>query len=183
MGIGCSFSSGPGRGLAGGLRYLVSTGATALLPTITGSWDELLAALTKLAGLARRRRCRSDAGRGPDRGHPRRRAVPQPGAQGAILDPATMRPPHVDELRALQNVAGGWIKMMTVAPELPGALAVIEEAVRLGIVPSIGHSEAPYETVLAAAAGRGPQVHPYVQRHASPAASRSRHGGGYLGRR
>ncbi len=160
-GIGCSFSSGPAEDSLAVCRYLVSTGATALLPTITGSWDELLAALTKLAGLA----AGGGVGQTPDGarivGIHVEGPYLNPARKGAI-DPATMRPPHVDELRRLQNVAGGWIKMMTVAPELPGALAVIEEAVRLGIVPSIGHSEAPYETVIAAAAaGARKSTHTY----------------------
>lgn len=59
-----------------------------------------------------------------------------------------MRPPSIDDLRRLQDTAAGTIRMMTVAPELPGALPVIEEMVRLDIVPSVGHSDATYEEVL-----------------------------------
>ena len=64
-------------------RYRATTGATALLPTITGTWDELLAALPKLAGVAEGagHGDRTDGGRRRD---PRRRAVPQPRAPGAI---------------------------------------------------------------------------------------------------
>jgi N-acetylglucosamine-6-phosphate deacetylase len=39
---------------------------------------------------------------------------------------------------------------MTIAPELPGGLDVVREAVRRGIVPSIGHSAAKYDEVVAA---------------------------------
>jgi N-acetylglucosamine-6-phosphate deacetylase len=160
-GAGCSFSSGPPEDALTVARYRATTGATALLPTITGAWDELLAALPKLAGLAE----------GP--GHADRTdgaalagvhvegPFLNPDRRGAI-SPATMRPPDVDDLRRLQDAARGWIKCMTVAPELPGALAVIETMVELGIVPSIGHSDATYEQVLdAAAAGARKATHTY----------------------
>ena len=101
-------------------RYRATTGATALLPTITGTWDELLAALPKLAGVA------EGAGHG-DRtdgaaivGIHVEGPFLNPERRGAI-SPATMRLPDVDDLRRLQDAAWGWIKCMTVAPELPGA--------------------------------------------------------------
>jgi N-acetylglucosamine-6-phosphate deacetylase len=160
-GAGCSFSSGPPEDTLTVARYRATTGATALLPTITGTWDELLAALSKLAGLAE------------GAGHAERTdgaAVAgihvegpflNPERQGAI-SPATMRPPDVDDLRRLQDAARGWIKCMTVAPELPGALPAIEAMVELGIVPSVGHSDATYEQVLdAAAAGARKSTHTY----------------------
>ncbi|MGH2350093.1 MAG: N-acetylglucosamine-6-phosphate deacetylase, partial [Chloroflexota bacterium] len=157
-GVGCSFSTGPADDTRAVCRYRASTGCTALLPTITGSWDELTAALPKLAALASEGGASDGAEvlgihvEGP---------FLNPARKGAI-DAATMRPPSADDLRRLQDAAGGWIKMMTVAPELPGALGVIEEMVRLGIVPSVGHSDATYQQVLdAAAAGARKSTHTY----------------------
>ena len=160
-GAGCSFSSGPPEDTLAVARYRAATGATALLPTITGTWDELLAALPKLARLAEGE---GHAGRtdgaaiagihveGPFLNADRRGAI----------SPLTMRRPDVDDLRRLQDAAGGWIKCMTVAPELPGALAAIETMVALGILPSVGHSDASYEQVLdAASAGARKSTHTF----------------------
>ncbi|MDQ3699303.1 MAG: N-acetylglucosamine-6-phosphate deacetylase [Chloroflexota bacterium] len=157
--VGCSFSSGPPEDTLAVCRYRATTGATALLPTITGQWEELIIALAKLGALA-----------GATGQHLTGAAILGIHVEGPFLNPerkgaidvATMRPPGVDDLRRLQDAAGGWIKMMTIAPELPGALTVIEEMARLGIVPSIGHSDASYETVLAAAsAGARKSTHTY----------------------
>ena len=55
-------------------------------------------------------------------------------------DPEHLRPPDlalVDEL-----MAGGPVTMMTVAPELPEALLLIEGLVERGVVVSIGHTDA-----------------------------------------
>jgi N-acetylglucosamine-6-phosphate deacetylase len=159
--VGCSFSSGPPEDTLAVLRYRATTGATALLPTITGRWDELLAALAKLAALAEGDARPAVVDGAAVLGVHVEGPFLNPVRKGAI-DPATMRLPDVEDLRRLQGAAGGWIKSMTIAPELPGAMAVIEEAVRLGIVPSIGHSDATYETVLAAAAaGARKSTHTY----------------------
>ncbi len=153
---GCSFSSGPADDSLAICRYRATTGATALLATITGVWDELMVALPKLSKLA-------DKPTGGARllGIHVEGPFLNPARKGAI-DPATMRLPSVDDLRRLQDAANGAIRMMTIAPELPGALVVIEEMVRLRIVPSIGHTDASYEMVLdAAAAGARKATHTF----------------------
>jgi N-acetylglucosamine-6-phosphate deacetylase len=50
----------------------------------------------------------------------------------------------------LWQAAGGHIRMMTIAPELPGALEVIAEAARRKVCVSIGHSDADMKTSRAA---------------------------------
>jgi N-acetylglucosamine-6-phosphate deacetylase len=158
---GCSFSAGPPEDTLAVCRYRATTGATSVLPTITGTWDELMGALPKLAGVAE----------GPGRPEVVEGAAVlgihvegpflNPVRRGAI-DPATMRPPSRDDLHRLHDAARGWIKTMTIAPELPGALGLIEEMVGLGIVPSIGHSDAGYEVVLdAASAGARKATHTF----------------------
>jgi N-acetylglucosamine-6-phosphate deacetylase len=61
-----------------------------------------------------------------------------------------IRDPNFDECARLLDAAGGRIKIMTVAPELPGGLEIIRKLARAGVAPSLGHSEADYDTALAA---------------------------------
>ena len=68
--------------------------------------------------------------------------------QAGAQDPAHLRVPDdgtVDQLLAYGDV----IRMITFAPELPGATALTERLVRLGIVPAAGHSSAREEDLLA----------------------------------
>jgi N-acetylglucosamine-6-phosphate deacetylase len=139
----CSFSSGPPEDTHTICRYRAHTGCTALLATITGEWNELLAAVAKLGTLTGR-----PTGGAALLGIHVEGPFLNPVRKGAIGE-STMRPPSVDDLHRLQDTAAGTIRMMTVAPELPGALPVIEEMVRLDIVPSVGHSDATYEEALA----------------------------------
>jgi N-acetylglucosamine-6-phosphate deacetylase len=57
-------------------------------------------------------------------------------------------------LRQLNEASGGTISLLTIAPELEGAVQTIAEAVRLGIQSSLGHSNATFaETNAAIEAG------------------------------
>jgi N-acetylglucosamine-6-phosphate deacetylase len=140
--VGRSFSSGPAEDTGAICQYRAQTGCTGLLATITGEWEELLGALGKLGRLT-----------GPTSGGAALLGIHVEGPflnpirKGAIAE-STMRPPSAGDLHRMQEAAGGAIRMMTIAPELPGALAVIEEMVALGIVASVGHSDATYEEVL-----------------------------------
>ncbi|MCB9162006.1 MAG: N-acetylglucosamine-6-phosphate deacetylase [Caldilineaceae bacterium] len=67
-----------------------------------------------------------------------------PGAQKA----EDIRPPDLDELRAL--VDAGPVRMITLAPEQPGADAVIDWAREHGIVVVAGHTNATYDQCIAA---------------------------------
>lgn len=64
--------------------------------------------------------------------------------------PEWMRSPSIAELDALQDLAQGAIRLVTVAPELPGAIALVAHARRRGIAVALGHSEADASQVEAA---------------------------------
>lgn len=74
----------------------------------------------------------------------------RPGAQSR----EHIKPPSVSRLRRWADASGGTVRYITLAPELDGASELIDEARRLGIVVSAGHSNATYEeAVLAYAKG------------------------------
>ena len=65
-------------------------------------------------------------------------------------------------LRRLQKAAEGCVKLVTVAPEQPGAIDFIRAAVADGIAVSVGHTTADYDTAAAAfAAGADHATHLY----------------------
>jgi N-acetylglucosamine-6-phosphate deacetylase len=53
-----------------------------------------------------------------------------------------VRPPSWGEFRRFQDSAGGMIKMLTLAPDSPGALPFIEKVAATGVVVAIGHTAA-----------------------------------------
>ncbi|HXT87724.1 MAG TPA: amidohydrolase family protein, partial [Trebonia sp.] len=54
--------------------------------------------------------------------------------------------------RRLHAAARGWLKMITIAPELPGALDVIRAAAGAGVIAAAGHTDASAEVTAAAIA-------------------------------
>jgi len=64
----------------------------------------------------------------------------------------SMRLPSLDEIEALQRASGGMVRMITVAPELPGALDCIAALHGRGIAVALGHTEASEEQTLQAIA-------------------------------
>lgn len=73
-------------------------------------------------------------------------------------NPDWMRPPSLRELEAVQAACGGLVRLVTVAPELPGALEFIAAARRRGVRVALGHSEAAAGQVEAAVAAGATQV-------------------------
>lgn len=61
-----------------------------------------------------------------------------------------VRLPDWAEVQAFQEAAGGRIRLFTLAPELPGAIDLIERLARAGIVPAIGHTNAAGPEIRAA---------------------------------
>jgi N-acetylglucosamine-6-phosphate deacetylase len=69
------------------------------------------------------------------------------------FNPTWLRTPDLEEMKAYEQAAKGWIRQMTLAPELPGAEAVAQYCTKSGILASIGHTNTSYE--LAEKALRG----------------------------
>jgi N-acetylglucosamine-6-phosphate deacetylase len=123
-------------------RILPATGVTAFLPT---TMTMPLASVT--AALARIR---------PLMGH-----CPGAGILGCHLEGPFINPAYKGAQAARHILAPDFallaghadvIKIVTLAPELPGGLAFIREAAQQNIVAAIGHSAASYEQALAAVA-------------------------------
>lgn len=55
--------------------------------------------------------------------------------------------PTVESWEAMWEASQGLIKIMTIAPELPGAIEVMRAAAKKGVVLSIGHSMASYDEI------------------------------------
>jgi N-acetylglucosamine-6-phosphate deacetylase len=125
-----------------------SHGTGAFCPTlITASADALAHGFTTLARL-----CESDAELA--------RTMPafhlegpyiaaEDGPRGAHPK-AHVRPPSWDEFRRWQDAAAGRIRLVTLAPELPGALPFIENLIETHVVVSIGHTAATPQQIGAA---------------------------------
>jgi N-acetylglucosamine-6-phosphate deacetylase len=59
-----------------------------------------------------------------------------------------VRDPDFDEVRELLAASRGRMRVMTLAPELPGGLELIRVLVAEGVIASMGHSDATYEQAL-----------------------------------
>lgn len=127
-------------------RFLAQHGVTAYLPTtITAPRDTTGKAIENVAGCPQ-----------PENGA-RHLGVhlegPYLNAEYKGAQPAAhLRPP--DEAEYMAWLEKEVVRLITVAPELGGASALIEEGVKRGVAFAVGHSGASYEQVLAAV-GRG----------------------------
>lgn len=127
-------------------KFLLGRGVAAYLPTtVTAPIDMTLRALEGMAQqIERADKASADSVslhgakplgihlEGPFLSHSKR------GVQPAEY----LQEPSIDLLRRFWEAARGRVVLMTVAPELPGAISLIQEAVRLGIRVSLGHSNA-----------------------------------------
>lgn len=138
-------------------RGLVADGTAIMLPTMITSAEQVYAnnlpRLARLAGLPEF--AVHIAGfhlEGPF-------LCPREGAAGAH-NPAWMQAADQLSLERLQGYAGGRIRLLTLAADLPGAAALIAQARRQGIVVSLGHHLADAaELAQAVAAGATALTH------------------------
>jgi N-acetylglucosamine-6-phosphate deacetylase len=140
-------------------RFLAQHGVAHYLPTtVTAPIDATLRALEQLANAVEsipNGREAHPAGihlEGPFLSHAKRGVHP----------PADLQLPSVELFDRFQNAARGHIKLMTVAPELPGAFDMIRHAAAHGVRISMGHTNATAaETLLAIDAGATSATHTY----------------------
>src|SRR6266702_2256759 len=69
--------------------------------------------------------------------------------RGAHL-PSWLRMPDESETEQLLEITDGHLRLLTLAPELPGASAMIRRLVHAGVTVSMGHTNATYEQSLEA---------------------------------
>jgi len=62
--------------------------------------------------------------------------------------PDLLKAPNIDEVASLLEISNGAIKMITFAPELPGALSAISFAAENEVIAAIGHSDGNYQDAL-----------------------------------
>ncbi|WP_025745897.1 N-acetylglucosamine-6-phosphate deacetylase [Kallotenue papyrolyticum] len=72
-----------------------------------------------------------------------------PARRGAH-DPSWLRQPTPAETEQILALAQGHLRLITLAPELPGADALIQRLAAAGVTVSIGHTDATYEQAAAA---------------------------------
>ncbi len=145
-------------------------GVTTYLPTVITNSDESIAASLRAIALARA----SDpllASALPGIHLEGPFISPEDGPRGAH-ERARVRPPDWDSFRRWQAAAGGAIRLVTLAPEWPGAPAFIARCVASGVAVALGHTAATPEQLDAAiAAGArlsthfGNGAHPTLPRH------------------
>ncbi|WP_426228646.1 N-acetylglucosamine-6-phosphate deacetylase [Pseudarthrobacter sp. DSP2-3-2b1] len=117
--------------------FLHRSGTTTLLASlVTASREDLLRAIGALTPLADEGLIAGIHSEGPFLSHARC------GAQ----NPRFLRDPDVFLLRELIHAAGGHLKTMTYAPELPGAGEVVRMLAEHGVTPSLGHTDADART-------------------------------------
>jgi N-acetylglucosamine-6-phosphate deacetylase len=154
---------GTAEGVAHLTRFLASRGVGAFLPTtVTAPLDHTLRALDGLAGLIESAAQNPLA---PEGATPLGIHLEGPflsHAKRGVHPPAQLQPPSIALFDRFWQAARGTIRLMTIAPELPGALDLIAHATARGVRVSLGHSDATAaETEAGIAAGAQSATHTF----------------------
>lgn len=122
-------------------KYFIENGSTSILASLHAKpKDRLLADLRRIANYIKNN---------PDtniRGIHMEGPYLNPKFKGAMNE-EYLWTPSVESFREMWEASEGYLKLMTIAPELPGALDVIRDAAFHGVITSLGHSEALYEQI------------------------------------
>jgi N-acetylglucosamine-6-phosphate deacetylase len=130
-GGGATFAADPPGALAFHRRHGTTTAMASL---VTAPLDTLVAQIEALRPLVESGVLAGIHLEGPFLSH----------ARCGAHDPALLRLPDPDAVAALSDAGRGTVRMVTVAPELPGALEAIRRIVGSGAVAAIGHTDASF---------------------------------------
>ena len=153
-------------------RLLTRHGVTSYFPTtVTAPIDSMLRALERLADAIEK--CEQACEVDPEQKTPNRagRAVPLGiHLEGPFLShpcrgvhpPDQLLPPRLETFERFSQAARGRIRILTIAPELDGAIELIAAAATRGVCVSLGHSDADFSvTERAVAAGARHATHTF----------------------
>jgi N-acetylglucosamine-6-phosphate deacetylase len=137
-------------------RLLASHGVSSYFPTtVTAPLDATLSALARLADAveAAERNAQTPGSQGGSaRARPLGIHLEGPfisHKRRGVHPPENLLAPSPAAFDRFWQAARGHIRVMTIAPELPGALEVIAQAAGLGVCVSLGHSNADLDTARA----------------------------------
>jgi N-acetylglucosamine-6-phosphate deacetylase len=135
-------------------QFLSTHGVTAYFPTtVAAPLDSTCAALDRLAGAIESAQKTPSNNGGPVSARPLGIHLEGPflsHKRRGVHPPEYLVNPTVEVFDRLWQAARGHVRMMTIAPEIPGAIEVIAEAARRKVCVSIGHSDAELPTAQAA---------------------------------
>lgn len=148
-GKGVAFGMGDlAEGLSTYSNWVVSSGVTGFLCTITGpNADAIYQMIESYVPLFEKGLSGADA-----LGFHLEGPFLNPQKKGAF-NPAWLRLPDVAEAQTYLKLGKGWVKQMTLAPELPRASEIAAYYHKAGVVTALGHSNADYDTASAALQG------------------------------
>ena len=140
-GGGTSFTEGTAEDARCAAEFHRRNGTTTMLASlVTAPLADMEARAAMLAGLAREGVIAGVHLEGPFL------AAARCGAQ----DPRHMIAPDVAAFDRLLAMSGGWLRVITLAPELPGATDLITSVVQAGVIAAVGHTDATADVTTAA---------------------------------
>lgn len=135
----------PHEEIARSIRVLFSTGVTRFYPTvITGSPERMEGALRNLARAKDSLGAKDSSGEGEaiDGFHVEGPHISAEDGPRGAHPRQWVRPPDLEEFQRWQDATAGRVRIVTLAPEWPGAPAYIEKIAAEGVVAAIGHTQA-----------------------------------------
>lgn len=151
-GGGASFTSGDREQVRAAAAHHLARGTTSLVgSTVTDSPGRMLAAVRAAASAVEQGELAAIHLEGPFL------SAPRCGAQ----DPRHLRKPDLALALELIQAGSGHVRVMTVAPELPGSQALVELLAANGVIAAVGHTEADAATTerVLSAGGTGLVTH------------------------